>query len=229
MNQHTGKANHSDTEIVSTSLALGSRKPQKKTLRAVGAAAVSAALVGVLALPAYATTSYISSDDDQALGQVLTTNNSADIVIPAHAPLTEVQPVTSSSTTNPVSISLPRDIPSGVGASGIVAAALAQRGIHQDCTDLVQNSLAAAGYVSRRDAGGPDLGPNLGDWARFGTQVSIDALAPGDVLVYAGSPHVAIYIGNGMAVHGGVYYYGGTAVLAVTAAYGKLAFAVRPA
>ena len=212
------------------------RRSVKKTLRAVGAASVSAALVGVLALPAYASSFENQSEAQTGFAQVLTTNDSADIVIPAQMPLAEVQPatavverVTSSATSNPVSISLPRDIPSGVGASGIVNGALAQIGIHQDCTDLVQNSLAAAGYVSRRDAGGPDLGANLGSWARFGTQVSIDSLAPGDILIYGGSSHVAIYLGGGMAVHGGVYFYGGTAVLPVSAAYGYLQHAVRPA
>ena len=136
------------------------RRSVKKTLRAVGAASVSAALVGVLALPAYASSFENQSEAQTGFAQVLTTNDSADIVIPAHMPLAEVQPatavverVTSSATSNPVSISLPRDIPSGVGASGIINGALAQIGIHQDCTDLVQNSLAAAGYVSRRDAG----------------------------------------------------------------------------
>jgi len=208
----------------------------KKTLRATGAAAVSAALVGVLALPAYASTVEEQAQPENGFAQVFTASNSSDIAIPAQLPLAEEQPapvvvapvVESTATTTAVSVSLPRDIPAGVGASGIVAAAMAQLGIHQDCTDLVQNSLAASGYVNRRDAGGPDLGANLGSWTGFGTQVAIDALAPGDILVYGGSDHVPIYLGGGQAVHGGVYYYGGTAVLPVSAAYGYLQFAVRP-
>lgn len=229
MTQITGKAKHTGTELVTQITPQPSRASQKKTLRAIGAATISAALVGVLALPAYATTTSQQEQNTEGFAQVLTTNNSADIPVPSHLPVVEVQPVTSSATTNPVSISLPRDIPAGVGASGIMAAAQAQLGIHQDCTDLVQNSLAAAGYVTRRDAGGPDLGANLGSWTRFGTQVPIDALAPGDILVWGGSPHVAIYLGGGMAVHGGVYFYGGTAILPVSAAYGQLQYAVRPA
>ena len=46
---------------------------------------------------------------------------------------------------------------------------------------------------------------------KYGTEIDISAVQPGDVIYYnnggssAGVDHVAIYIGNGQAVHGGVY------------------------
>lgn len=76
------------------------------------------------------------------------------------------------------------------GYDKIAQAALAQVGVNQDCTMLVTNSLAAVGINFH---GWPEdylsLGPLTND------------PVPGDIIVYAG--HVAIYIGNGQAVHGG--------------------------
>lgn len=121
------------------------------------------------------------------------------------------------------------DVPAGKGAEGIVAAALAQVGVAQDCTDLVQNSLAAVGIATRRDQGGFDLGTGIWQYDGFGSRVSLDALAPGDILIYgnAGSgAHVAIYIGNGQAVHGG--YNGSTQVAGVSSQL-PLTGAIRPA
>lgn len=72
----------------------------------------------------------------------------------------------------------------------IANAALAQLGRYQDCTMLVTNSLAAVGINFH---GWPteylSLGPTTSN------------PVPGDICVYQG--HVAIYIGNGQAVHGG--------------------------
>lgn len=114
------------------------------------------------------------------------------------------------------------EIPAGSGASGLVAAALAQVGISQDCTDLVQNALAAIGQTERRDAGGYDHGVN--DFFRYGASVDYvhgtTALAPGDLLMWPGAPHVAVYIGGGQAVHGG--WTGGTTVVAGLSTYAGL-------
>lgn len=86
---------------------------------------------------------------------------------------------------------------SGKGAI-IVAAALAQLGRAQDCTALVSNSLAAAGIHFH---GWP------ADYMSLGSIVPASAAQPGDLIYYAnggtGVPHIAVYIGNGMAVHGG--------------------------
>lgn len=111
-------------------------------------------------------------------------------------------------------------VPASASAGGLAGAAAAQVGIGQDCTDLVQNTLAAMGYDTRRDQGGYDRGPGLGDWTSFGTTLPGNTeLLPGDILVWEGA-HVAIASGDGMAVHGGVGAGGlGTAVLPVSAAW----------
>lgn len=99
------------------------------------------------------------------------------------------------------------DIAPGSNASVLVQAALAQVGRHQDCTALVENSLRAAGFSVG------NLGTGIWQYDRFGSRVSLDALAPGDILVYgnAGSgAHVSVYLGDGQAVHGG--WNGTTAV-----------------
>lgn len=129
----------------------------------------------------------------------------------------------SQSSSNPV------DVPAGQGAQGVVAAAMAQLGVQQDCTDLVQNSLAAVGLTTRRDQGGFDLGTGIWQYDKFGPRVSLDSLAPGDILVYgnAGSgTHVAIYIGDGQAVHGG--FSGSTVIAGVDSAHQPLTGAIRP-
>lgn len=94
---------------------------------------------------------------------------------------------------------------SGKGAA-ILSAAYAQLGVTQDCTMLVTNSLAAVGI-------------NFRDWPAgylsLGRTVSAAEAQPGDLLYYAdggaGVAHIAVYAGNGMAVHGG--YNGNQTVL----------------
>jgi cell wall-associated NlpC family hydrolase len=86
---------------------------------------------------------------------------------------------------------------SGKGAA-ILSAAYAQLGVMQDCTMLVTNSLAAVGI-------------HFHDWPAgylsLGRTVSAAEAQPGDLIYYAdggaGMAHIAIYAGNGMAVHGG--------------------------
>ncbi|WP_416430165.1 NlpC/P60 family protein [Paenarthrobacter nicotinovorans] len=87
---------------------------------------------------------------------------------------------------------------SGLGAA-IAAAAYAQLGVTQDCTMLVTNSLAAVGI-------------HFHDWPAgylsLGRTVSAAEAKPGDLAYYAngglaGQAHIAVYVGNGMAVHGG--------------------------
>jgi cell wall-associated NlpC family hydrolase len=89
-----------------------------------------------------------------------------------------------------------------VAASGkgqaILSAAYAQLGVNQDCTMLVTNSLAAVGI-------------NFHDWPAgylsLGRTVSAAEAQPGDLIYYAdggaGMAHIAVYAGNGQAVHGG--------------------------
>jgi cell wall-associated NlpC family hydrolase len=80
-------------------------------------------------------------------------------------------------------------------SSTIASAAMSQLGNAQDCTMLVTNSLAAAGINFH---GWPS------EYTSLGTVTSNPV--PGDIIVYSG--HVAVYIGNGQAVHGG--WNGGT-------------------
>ena len=86
-----------------------------------------------------------------------------------------------------------------VTSSAIAAAALAQVGATQDCTMLVTNALRAVGI---NFLGWPE------DYLSLGTITS--SPVAGDIIVYSG--HVAIYIGNGQAVHGG--WYGSQTVVA---------------
>ncbi|MDO5752754.1 NlpC/P60 family protein [Arthrobacter sp.] len=94
---------------------------------------------------------------------------------------------------------------SGIGAT-IASAALSQLGVAQDCTALASNSLAAAGI-------------NFHDWPAgylsLGRTVSAAEAQPGDLIYYAdggmGMAHIAVYIGNGQAVHGG--WNGGTTAI----------------
>jgi cell wall-associated NlpC family hydrolase len=103
--------------------------------------------------------------------------------------------VVKTATPAPAPVKAPVAPASGKGAT-IAAAAYAQIGISQDCTALVSNALAAAGINFH---GWPN------DYAKLGTPVATPA--PGDILIYqdagAGVPHVAIYVGNGQAIHGG--------------------------
>lgn len=93
------------------------------------------------------------------------------------------------------------DVPPGSGAQGIVDAALAQLGVNQDCTALVEKSLRAVGIPAG------DLGTQVHEYTALGgTVVTSGNYAPGDILVFPGQ-HVGVYIGNGQAVHGG---WGGT-------------------
>lgn len=89
--------------------------------------------------------------------------------------------------------------PVGTGkAAAIAAAALAQLGRAQDCTMLATNSLAAVGI-------------QFHDWPAgylsLGVTVPASQAIAGDLIYYAnggmGLAHIAVYIGNGVAVHGG--------------------------
>lgn len=87
-------------------------------------------------------------------------------------------------------------------AASIVAAAYAQIGVTQDCTMLVTRSLAAVGI---KHHGWPV------SYYSLGYAVSAAEAKPGDLIYYVngsgasigGMAHIAIYVGNGMAVHGG--------------------------
>ena len=110
---------------------------------------------------------------------------------PSHPSLTGTQNNSSHNTASPTSTNSSK-------SAAIAAAALSQIGVSQDCTMLVTNSLAAAGISFH---GWPE------DYLSLGTVTSNPV--PGDIIVYQG--HVAVYVGNGQAVHGG--WNGSTTVL----------------
>ena len=127
-------------------------------------------------------------------------------VAEAVAPVAEVAPAAAPTvtTSNPEVAPAPA-AQSGIGAA-IASAALSQLGVGQDCTALVSNSLAAVGI-------------NFHDWPAgylsLGRTVSAGEAQPGDLIYYAdggvGMAHIAVYIGNGQAVHGG--WEGGTTAI----------------
>jgi cell wall-associated NlpC family hydrolase len=126
------------------------------------------------------------------------------------APVEEPEPVVEApaapaaqpAATIKVASSAPAAPAAPVAASGkgqaILSAAYAQLGVNQDCTMLVTNSLAAVGI-------------NFHDWPAgylsLGRTVSAAEAQPGDLIYYAdggaGMAHIAVYAGNGQAVHGG--------------------------
>lgn len=85
------------------------------------------------------------------------------------------------------------------GNAGLLGAAMAQIGIREDCTAMVENALRALGY----EVG--DLGPM--QFVQYGVQVDPSQIQPGDIMMRSG--HVAIYAGDGMAVHGGFGWQNG--------------------
>ncbi|WP_343319524.1 NlpC/P60 family protein [Arthrobacter sp. TMP15] len=114
------------------------------------------------------------------------------------APAAEVAPAAAPTVTTNTPEEAPVPVAkSGIGAT-IASAALAQLGVAQDCTALASNSLAAAGI-------------NFHGWPAgylsLGRTVSAAEAQPGDLIYYAdggaGLAHIAVYIGNGQAVHGG--------------------------
>ncbi|MBF0714839.1 LysM peptidoglycan-binding domain-containing protein [Gemella palaticanis] len=93
---------------------------------------------------------------------------------------------------------VPVSTPVGNKGAAIFAAAQAQLGVFQDCTMLVTNALKSVGI-------------NFHDWPAgymsLGTVISESEAQPGDLVYYAnggmGFAHIAVYAGNGQAIHGG--------------------------
>ncbi|TLM72708.1 NlpC/P60 family protein [Pseudarthrobacter sp. NamB4] len=118
----------------------------------------------------------------------------APVAEPVAAPKVTAKVSTASA---PAPAAVPAASASGKGAA-ILSAAYAQLGVMQDCTMLVTNSLAAVGI-------------NFHDWPAgylsLGRTVSAAEAQPGDLIYYAdggsGMAHIAVYAGNGQAVHGG--------------------------
>lgn len=130
-------------------------------------------------------------------------------VVEAPKPVVEVQeaaPAAPVAATATVAAATPAPAASsGMGAS-IAAAAYAQLGVAQDCTMLATNSLAAVGINYHGWPAG---------YLSLGRTVSAAEAQPGDLAYYEnggmGMAHIAVYVGNGQAVHGG--WNGGTTAL----------------
>jgi len=126
-----------------------------------------------------------------------------EVAVQEAAPSPVAQTVAAPKVTAKVATAAATAAPAGqVSASGkgaaILSAAYAQLGVHQDCTMLVTNALAAVGI-------------HFHDWPAgylsLGDTVPASQAQPGDLIYYAdgggGMAHIAVYAGNGMAVHGG--------------------------
>ena len=106
--------------------------------------------------------------------------------------------VTTQSSTAPKQAKAASSTPASGQGQAILSAAEGQIGVNQDCTALVSNALAAVGINHH---GWP------ASYKSLGTPVSAAEAQAGDIAYYAdggaGVPHVAIYAGNGQAIHGG--------------------------
>ncbi len=108
-----------------------------------------------------------------------------------------VTATTDTQTNNTQTTATTQSSSSSKGAA-IYQAALSQVGVTQDCTMLVTNALKSVGI-------------NYHDWPAgymsLGTTVSASEAQPGDLIYYAdggtGVAHIAVYAGNGQAIHGG--------------------------
>ena len=113
------------------------------------------------------------------------------------APVATAAPNVAAKPAAPAAAATTQVASSNKGAA-IYQAALAQLGRYQDCTMLATNALKAVGI-------------NFHDWPAgymsLGTVVPASQAQPGDLIYYAngglGMAHIAVYAGNGQAVHGG--------------------------
>lgn len=106
--------------------------------------------------------------------------------------------VTTQSSSTPKPAKAASSTPASGQGQAILSAAEGQIGVNQDCTALVSNALAAVGINHH---GWP------ASYKSLGTPVSAAEAQAGDIAYYAdggaGVAHVAIYAGNGQAIHGG--------------------------
>ena len=224
------------TEIVAaTTPAAPTSAKAKKIAKVAGAAAFTFAMFGTLALPAYALNP--STNVEAEVVQASTAQTIKVSAGPALTPIDDVPLEVASSIVEQeqreraiadaeaaaeaaaeqqeaadAQAAAAVDVPAGEGASGIVNAALAQLGVAQDCTALVEKSLRAVGLSVG------DLAP--AQFTAYGPSVGYvhgsTVLAPGNILIW-GNAHVAIYVGGGSVVHGG--WDGFTTVVAGLSTY----------
>ncbi|PNH82761.1 NlpC/P60 family protein [Arthrobacter sp. AFG20] len=123
------------------------------------------------------------------------------------APVTEAAPaVQATAAVETAAPAAPKTTAASGKGAAIAAAAYAQLGVSQDCTALATNALAAVGVHYHGWPAG---------YLSLGRTVSAAEAQPGDLAYYQnggmGLAHIAVYVGNGQAVHGG--WNGGTTAL----------------
>ena len=100
-----------------------------------------------------------------------------------------------------------------------VAAVLGMVGTPYKCSQVAEAAANARGVTGWVDHGSySELSPE--NFLNLGTRVPASQMRPGDILYYAnggwGISHVAVYIGNGMAVHGNFDTNGMTKIASAT-------------
>ena len=176
-----------------------------KAAATVAPAAAPTAPAATPATPAKAETKAVETKKEEAPKAEV--KKEAPVATPAVAKAAEkpaatpavatAAPTVTAKTQAPAAAATTQAASSNKGAA-IYQAALAQLGTFQDCTLLVTNALKAVGI-------------NFHDWPAgymsLGTVVPASQAQPGDLIYYAnggtGLAHIAVYAGNGQAVHGG--------------------------
>ena len=90
--QTTGNVQAPGAEVTRIAASVSRQSRIGKVARATAAAAVSAVMVGVFALPAYASPTAYVPEPDIAPAQLLTTISNTSIDVPAQLPSAEEQP-----------------------------------------------------------------------------------------------------------------------------------------
>ena len=151
---------------------------------------LSMGLIGTFSLPAYAAPivpSEMTERGSDSIQRLETTDVIPSVIVFDQVEI-EIAPAPVAIVQAPSAAPLP-----SYNGGGLLAAARSQLGWGQDCTALVENSLRMLGYRVG------DLGP-MG-FASYGVVVDHSQAQPGDIMMRGG--HVAIYAGNGVAIHGG--------------------------
>lgn len=129
---------------------------------------------------------------------------SAAVAVPAPEPeeTTEATTTDASASASTSSASAPAPVaPTGNVQQTMLSYLSSMLGSYgMDCTDYVQNALAAAGLTTARLDGGPDLG--VSSFTQFGTAIPASQAQAGDIMIKYGY-HVGVYAGGGQAYHGG--------------------------
>jgi cell wall-associated NlpC family hydrolase len=165
---------------------------------------LSVGLIGTFALPAYAAPLVPSemTEPTSSTQKLKLQTSSATILLTDRlegSTQAEIDSIIASESVQVRVVANNAKVAASYNGGGLLAAARAQIGVRQDCTAMVENALRMLGYSVG------DLSP-MG-FALFGTRIDPSQAQPGDIMM-RGS-HVAVYAGNGVAVHGG---FGGSTV-----------------